>query len=120
MVFDSSALLVFLQGESGNERVARALETQACITTLTLMVILRSLVGAQPRVVLADLERLGVEIVSLDETLALEAARLKANPEDLELVCALALAKIHGLELISKNVRTDLALEAGVKVNAVR
>jgi PIN domain nuclease of toxin-antitoxin system len=43
MVLDSSALLILLRGEAGHERVAKSLEVNACMTSVSLTVVLAAL-----------------------------------------------------------------------------
>ena len=120
VVLDSGALLVFLRGEPDADRVAQALEQPTCITTVSLVTLLVAFSGTSNRMVMDDLERLSVEIVAFDEILVLETAKLQTRQDELEAASAIALAKMRGLELVSRHIRSELALETNVKINALR
>ena len=120
MVLDSSALLILLRGEVGHERVAKSLEVNACMTSVSLTVVLAALPNANARGVLEDIGRLGIEVVALDTITALEAARFHTPSKSFELVFALALAKMRGLELLTGIPRTELSPNSSVKIHSLR
>jgi PIN domain nuclease of toxin-antitoxin system len=120
MVLDSSALLILLRGEAGHERVAKSLEANACMTSVSLTVVLAALPSANARGVLEDIGRLGVEVVALDTITALEAARFHSQIKSFELMFALALAKVRGLELLTGVPRTELSPNSSVKIHSLR
>jgi PIN domain nuclease of toxin-antitoxin system len=120
MVLDSSALLILLRGEAGHERVAKSLEVNACMTSVSLTVVLATLPNANARVLLEDIGRLGIEVVALDTITALEAARFYPSSKSFELVFALALAKLRGLELLTGVPRTELSPNSSVKIHSLR
>jgi PIN domain nuclease of toxin-antitoxin system len=120
MVLDSSALLILLRGEVGHERVAKSLEVNACMTSVSLTVVLAALPNANARGVLEDIGRLSIEVVALDTITALEAARFHASSKSFELVFALALAKMRGLELLTGIPRTELSPNSSVKIHSLR
>jgi ribonuclease VapC len=91
-VLDASALLAFLRGEPGAERVAEALGEGACLSAVNLAEVLSKLAdwGEDPAEAQARMERAGllgaaVEIFLFSEEDALEVARLRA------------LTRVHGL-----------------------
>jgi PIN domain nuclease of toxin-antitoxin system len=120
MVLDSSALLILLRGEAGHERVAKSLEVSVCMTSVSLTVVLAALPNANARGVLEDVGRLGIEVVALDTITAIEAARFHTPSKSFELVFALALAKLRGLELLTGIPRTELSPNSSVKIHSLR
>jgi hypothetical protein len=64
--------------------------------------------------------RLGVEVVALDTITALEAARFHSQIKSFELMFALALAKVRGLELLTGVPRTELSPNSSVKIHSLR
>jgi PIN domain nuclease of toxin-antitoxin system len=120
MVLDSSALLILLRGEPGHERVAKSLEVNACMTSVSLTVVLAALPNANARVLLEDIGRLGIEVVAVDSITALEAARFHMPSKSFELVFALALAKMRSLELLTGVPRTELSPNSSVKIHSLR
>lgn len=87
-VLDSHALLVFLEGESGSDRVARAFETAQktgtqlplCIVDWgeVLYIVLRERGEGVLEQVIAAIDELPIALVDIDRELALRAARFKA------------------------------------------
>jgi PIN domain nuclease of toxin-antitoxin system len=120
MVLDSSALLILLRGEAGHERVAKSLEVSTCMTSVSLTVVLAALPNANARGVLEDVGRLGIEVISVDSITAIEAARFHAPSKSFELMFALALAKVRGLELLTGILRTELTPNSSVKIHSLR
>jgi PIN domain nuclease of toxin-antitoxin system len=120
MVLDSSALLILLRGEVGHERVAKSLEVNASMTSVSLTVVLAALPNANARGVLEDVGRLSIEVISVDSITALEAARFHAPSKSFELMFALALAKMRGLELLTGIPRTELLPNSSVKIHSMR
>jgi PIN domain nuclease of toxin-antitoxin system len=120
MVLDSSALLILLRGEAGHERVAKSLEANAYMTSVSLTLVLAALSNANARGVLEDIGRLGIEVVALDTITAIEAARFHPSSKSFEVVFALALAKMRGLELLTGVPRTELSPNSSVKIHSLR
>lgn len=120
MVLDSRALLALLRGEPGHERVARALEEPCCVSAVSLAALLAELTGVSARAVTDDLERISVEVVPLDSSLAVDAARALASGAKLESAFALALARQRGLEALLGERGTAIPAGWRLKVNAMR
>lgn len=89
-VLDASALLAFLQGEPGFERVSAALaQGAACSAVNAAEVYAKALSsGIDPDDVSAKLQALGLEIVAFDEGDARSAARLVPRVQGLGLSLA--------------------------------
>ena len=100
MVLDSAALLIFLRGEQGADRVARALEQPGCISAVSFSTLLVALAGTPPRNVAEDLARLNLEIAPIDSGCAVDAARLVQSGVKLEAAFTVALARARGLEVM--------------------
>ena len=116
MVLDSKALSILLHGEPNHERVAQALEQPCSITTISFACLLAELSSVSPRALMADLERLGVNIVSVDSTLALETVRVLASGLKPEPAFALALAHQDGLEVL---LGERIAIPPSLKIKVV-
>ncbi len=99
-MFDSAALLIFLRGEHGADRVARALELPGCISAVSFTALLVALIGPSPRTVAEDLARLNLEIAPIDSGCAVDAARLVQSSVKLEVAFTVALARARGLEVM--------------------
>lgn len=95
MVLDSRSLLALFCGESGSDRVAVALEQPTLLSALSALELARSLPQVAPRELLGNLRRLGVELVSLEGSLALEIGALPL--ESREAAAVTALAKTRGV-----------------------
>jgi PIN domain nuclease of toxin-antitoxin system len=120
MVFDAAALLVLLRGERGHERIAKALEGQVCMTSVSLTAVLMALPEANPRGILEDVAGLGIEVVAVDSNLALMAAKFHAPTASSEVMFALALAKQRGLEVLSGSQDVATLTNSSVKVHSLR
>jgi PIN domain nuclease of toxin-antitoxin system len=119
MVLDSEALLILFRGELNLERVAQALEQPCYITTISLGALLAVLSGVSTRALMDDLERLGVNIIPVDSTLALAAVNVLASGLKPEPAFALALAHQSGLEvLLGERIAVPLGLK--IKVGFVQ
>ena len=100
VVFDGAALLIFLRGEQGADRVAQALEQPGCISAVSFGALLVALVGTPPRTIAEDLARLNLEIAPIDSGCAVDAARLVQSSVKLEAAFTVALARARGLEVM--------------------
>ena len=120
MVLDSRSLLILLRGEPGHERVAWALEEPCCITAVSLAALLAELPGILSRVVLDDLARLSVEVVAVDSSLAVDAAKVLSSGAKLEPALTLALARQRGLEVLVGERGISVPPDWSVKVTVVR
>ena len=120
MVLDSKALLILFRGEPNHERVARALEKPCCITTISLAVLLAELPGVSPRALTDDLTRLGVEVVAVDSSLTVDAAKLIAAGIPLEATFTLSLAHQRGSEALLGGRVGNTPSDWKQKINTVR
>lgn len=111
-LFDSHALLAFFQQESGAEVVARILkealrqdtERLLCIMNLGEMIYLtRRRFGEEKKLeILGHIHRLGIEILSVPDSLVYQAAELKAEfPISYADCFALACAVNHSAVLVT-------------------
>jgi PIN domain nuclease of toxin-antitoxin system len=100
VVFDSATLLIFLRGEQGADRVARALEQPGCISAVSFTTLLVVLAGTPPRIVAEDIARLNLEIALVDSGCAVDAARLIHSGVKLEIAFTVALSRARGLEVM--------------------
>ena len=126
LVIDSHALIAFLKGEVGAERVAGFLKAagegkvRAVMSTVNLgevaYVTERRLGLPRTQAALAAIDQLPVEILPVDRRAALAAAHLKAVHK-LPYVDALvaALAQLHGGAVLTGD-RDFAAVEAAVEV----
>ena len=119
MVLDSKALLILLRGEPNHERVARVLEQPCCITTISLAVLFAELSGVSPRALTDDLTRLGVEVVAVDSSLTVDAAKLIAAGIPLEATFAFSLARQRGLEVLLTERGIGIPPDWKIKINAI-
>jgi PIN domain nuclease of toxin-antitoxin system len=113
MVLDSKALLILFRGEPNHERVAQALEQPCCITTVSLAVLMVALSGVSTRALIDDLERLGVNIIPIDSSLALASVNVLTSGLKTEPAFALALAHLSGLEVL---LGERISVPSGLKI----
>jgi PIN domain nuclease of toxin-antitoxin system len=131
-VLDASALLAYLQGEPGAERVAGALASSggAAMSTINWAEVLSKLadVGEEPEGVSRRLRESGLvgaalRIVPADEELAFEMARLRPPTRTAGLSlgdrACLALGRLTGSSVLTAD-RSWAALSLGVKITLVR
>ena len=81
-VLDASAVLAYLQQESGQDRVEAALDASPCwLTTVNLCEVLGKLLekGMPPREARSALDDLGLVVVNFDAELAAQAALLRVR-----------------------------------------
>ena len=126
-VYDASAIVALIMSEPGAAKVEEALvEDDACICAVNWCEVVTSTVeaGAEESAVLAALAHLPLQIVALDEDLALRAARLRPATRSLGLSmgdrCCIALGQMHGATIVTAD-RPWLKLKlAGCHVVAIR
>lgn len=108
MVLDAAGVLTFLRGDPGADQVARAVADGAVLSAAGLFEVLRLAPAEVPaKTIKAELERIGLEVVALDQKLTFEMARYH-QVLDFEKCSALALAKSRGLPwLVSAGVKVD-------------
>lgn len=131
-VLDASALLAYLQGERGADRVAAALASAggAAMSAINWAEVLSKLadIGEAPEGVTRRLREAGLlgtalGIVPAHEELALEIARLRPSTRAAGLSlgdrACLALGRLKGLPVLTAD-RSWAGLSVGVKVTVVR
>ena len=126
VILDASAVLAFLLEEPGKDRVMEVMLTGAAMTTVNIAEVATQYVLRGARRQAETLcERLPVELVPVDQDLAMRAARMAAitGPFGLSLgerVC-LALAQRTGRPALTVNRSwLDVAGALGVTVEAIR
>jgi PIN domain nuclease of toxin-antitoxin system len=126
-VFDASALLALLNGESGEARVAEALSEGAVMGTVNLSEVVAKLaeVGMTRREVREALDPLGIDFVPFAEEHAYTAGLLRpaTRAEGLSLGdrACLALASREGVPALTTDRRwSRLTLDPPVKVVEAR
>ena len=127
-VMDASALLVYLNKETGYEKVEELLVSAAEKNKNILMsavnwgevlyIVQRSLVDYhQAEAIESIIDTLPIEVIEVDRDLAREAARLKANHKMAYADCfAAALAKKRKAELVTSD-KEFKAVEDEIKIN---
>lgn len=129
-VLDASALLAYLKGEPGGEKVKEVLVQRAAISAVNLAEVGAKLAdwGQDPTQLLGFLRGRGIlgqaiEVFPFTEEDALEAARLRplTRPMGLSLGdrACLALARRLGLPALTADATWE-GLDVGVKVEVVR
>ena len=124
-VLDASALLAYLLGEPGRERVRDALATEALVGTVNLAEALSKLAdgGHDPEDVWDQVGTLPFEVVPLDDSLALEIAVLRRSTARAGLSLAdracLALGRRLGRTVLTAD-REWVGLVPGVAVELIR
>jgi PIN domain nuclease of toxin-antitoxin system len=117
MVLDAETMRIFLCGEAGSERVARALEEPCQITAISLALASSQMTHVPLRELQEDLTRLCVVMTDVDSSLVGNAAKLVVNEISLEMAFAMAAAKQQGLELmIGKRFPRLVAIAAELKL----
>ena len=99
-MFDAAALLIFLRGEQGADRVARALEQPGCVSAVSFAALIVALAGTPLRTIAEDLARLNLESALVDSGCAVDAARLVQSGVKLEAAFTVSLARARGLEVM--------------------
>jgi len=131
-VLDASALLAYLQGEKGKERVAAAIGAGCCISSANLAEVLskRADAGDDPRQLASSLQAGGllgnggaIEVVDLDYEDAVEMAAMRSVTRSAGLSlgdrACLALARRRKSEALT----TDSAwatIQVGIEIAVVR
>jgi len=129
-VLDASALLTYLLGEPGSERLTEALAASAVISAVNWAEVLSKMsdFGADAGEVSASLSRMGITAAALriapfDEQLAGQAARLRPVTRSLGLSlgdrACLALGHSLGLPVLTAD-RSRQSLRIGVKIRVIR
>lgn len=124
-VLDASALLAYLLGEPGSERVRDAMAVQAIASAVNLAEVLSKLAdgGHDPERVMDRLAVLPLEVLAFDDGQALESALLRASTAGAGLSLAdracLALARRLGRTVLTAD-RTWRGLVPGIEVELIR
>ena len=129
-VLDASALLALVHEEAGADRVERAIRQRALISTINWAEVLSDLVErgevvehAVSRVKQLVMKVGTLDLVSLDEGQAEQAARLRATTRSLGLSLAdracLALGRIHRLPVLTTD-RAWRSLHLSIKIEVIR
>lgn len=124
MALDASALLAFLFGEQGGERVASVID-RSCLSTVNLSEVLGRFArdGHDPNLVARRIASTPIELVSFEPQDAALAAQLAPEARRLGLSlgdrACLALALARGIPAQTAN-RDWAALELGVRIEILR
>lgn len=125
-VLDASALLAFIQDETGRDRVFELLATGRCIASAVNISEVAAKLADEGTVesdVVAIIDRLHIEVVPFDRSDALEGGRLRPATRSLGLSLAdracLALALRLGLPVVTTD-RQWANLNIGVHVELAR
>ena len=124
VVLDASAVLAFLTREPGLEAVRQALPTSALSAVNLTEVVTRLLdLGFPPNEVRGHVERLFMDVVSLDEDLAMDAGFLREATRGRGLSlgdrACLALARQRGVPVLTAD-RNWQHIDVGVEIRLIR
>jgi PIN domain nuclease of toxin-antitoxin system len=124
IALDASALLAFLFGETGHEKVTEVL-SDTCLSSVNLCEVLGRFArdGHDPHPIARRLGSLGIEPVSFSEDHAVLAAALRTHTDPLRLSlgdrACLALAQARGIPAMTAD-RAWQDLHVGVAVRLIR
>jgi hypothetical protein len=93
MVLDSTALVTFFCGGPGADRVAVALEQPTILCAVSALELARSLPHVPARELLSTLRRLGVNLIPLEGSVALEIGAMPLEAREGAAVAAVAKAR---------------------------
>jgi PIN domain nuclease of toxin-antitoxin system len=103
MVLDAEVMRIFLCGESGAERVARALEEPCWMTTISVAVLASRTSDLNLRDLIEDFGRLNIGVADVNTQLMSDAVKRLDAGIDPEIAFAIALAQHIELDVLLAN-----------------